>query len=101
MFSRYRLVECPKGNGEIFRGDQRLTQGAYTLTVRQAYVRAGDELLPGHLEIDGMLAGRSTWEDLEGPDDDPFTLHLADGRRLNFLFMNSTTGKIKGTGTFY
>ena len=101
MFSRYRLIECPKGYGEIFRGDQRLTEGAHNLTVRQFYVRAGDELVPGHLEINGMLAGRSTWEDLEEPDDDPFTLRLADGRRLNFLFMNSTTGKIKGTGAFY
>jgi len=101
VFSRYRLIECPKGDGEIFRGDERLTQGAYALTVHQAYVRAGDELVPGHLEIDGMLSGRSTWEDFEGPDDEPFTLRLADGRRLNFLFMNSTTGKIKGTGAFY
>jgi len=47
MSSLYRLIERPKGNGEVFRGDQRLAQGAYTLTVHQAYVRARDELVTG------------------------------------------------------
>jgi|SRR3954447_17486073 hypothetical protein len=26
----------------------------------------------GHRKIDGTLSGRSTWEDLEGTNDDPF-----------------------------
>src|SRR5919106_839407 len=101
MSSRYRLIESPKGNGKVFRGEHFLTNSGYSLAVRREYLPAGDELVEGHLETDGVLTGRSTWEDLEGPDDDPFTLHLADGRRLNFLFINSAIGRIKGTGGFY
>jgi hypothetical protein len=101
MSSRYRLIESPKGNGKVFQGDQFLADTGYSLAVRREYVPAGDELLEGHLETDGVLTGRSTWEDVEGPEDDPFTLYLADGRRLNFLFINSATGRIKGTGGFY
>lgn len=101
MSSRYQLMESPKGRGKIFRDGQFLTEGGYSLAVRQEQVRAGNEWLEGHLQIDGKLNDRSTWEDLEELANDPFTLHLSDGRRLNFLFINFATGQIKGTGDFY
>lgn len=101
MSSRHRLIERPKGKGKVFRGDQFLTEAGYALSVRQEYLPSCDEMVHGHLEIDGTLSGRRTWEDLEESDDQPFTLEIEDGRRLNFLFVNSRTGKIKGTGDFY
>ena len=101
MSSRYRLLETPKGSGKVSLGDQSLAEARYSLTVRQEFVAADDQMIEGHREIDGTLSGRSTWEDLEGTNDDPFTLELADGRRLNFLFIDSRRGRIKGTGGFY
>ena len=101
MSSRYQLKESPKGNGKIFRDGQFLAESGYSLAIRQEQARAGNEWLEGDLEIDGILTDRSTCEDLEGSADDPFTLHLADGRRLNFLFISFATGRIKGTGNFY
>jgi hypothetical protein len=101
MSSRYQLKESPKGNGKVFRESQFLAGAGYSLAVTEEQARAGNEWLEGDLEIDGVLTGRSTWEDLEGSADDPFTLHLADGRRLNFLFISFGTGRIKGTGNFY
>lgn len=60
-------------------------------------------MVTGFSEIDGVLTGLKSWEDIEEQkrDDDPFTLHLADGRRLNFWFVDSRAGRIKGTGSFY
>ena len=101
MSSRYRLLDQLKGVGKIFVGDQFLFQAGYSLTIRQEYASADRETLPGHLEIDGSLTGRKTLEDLEPQNDETLTLHLADGRRLNFLLLNARTGRIKGTGDFY
>ena len=99
MSSRYRLIDSPKGRGTVEQRNRSLAQVDYSLSVKQEQVVAGNEMLQGHLEVDGVLSGRSTWEDLEG--DDPLTLLLADGRRLDFLFIDSRRGRIKGTGDFY
>lgn len=72
MSSRYQLIESPKGRGKIFRDDQFLAESGYSLAVRQERVRAGNEWLEGHLQIDGKLTDRSTWEDLEELANDPF-----------------------------
>ncbi|MDQ3472428.1 MAG: hypothetical protein M3447_01695 [Acidobacteriota bacterium] len=99
----YRVVARPTGAGKIFFGDQLLAQCRYALTVRQECLPAGPETVSGFSEIDGVVTGRKTWEDIEEQkrDDEPLTLHLADGQRLNFIFVDARSGRIKGTGYFY
>ena len=54
MSSRYRLLETPKGNGKVSLGDQALAEARYSLTVRQEFIAADDEVIE-HREIDGTL----------------------------------------------
>ena len=93
-----RLVEQPADEGDVFGGAARLGRVVYPLSVYQPFSDAEGELVPAHLEVEGRIAPIDTM-DLAGLHQRAaeLTLHLADGRLLDFTVANAS-GTIRSTG---
>ena len=81
-----RLVEQPVDDGEVFDGFSRLGRVHYHLAVYQRFSEAEDESVPANFEVEGRITA------LDGLDlprlhqrASELTLHLADGRLLDFV----------------
>jgi hypothetical protein len=93
-----RLVEQPADDGDVFDGFARLGRVHYHLAVYQHFSEAEDDSVPANLEVEGRITA------LDDLDVTPLhrraaelTLHLADGRLLDFAIANQE-GTIRSTG---
>ena len=91
-----RLIEQPVGDGDLFEESGCIGRVHYHLDVYQHF-SAGDEPVPANLEVEGHITGPAALEiprlhrlGLE------LTLHLADGRALDFRFIHED-GAIRST----
>ena len=93
-----RLVEQPVDDGDVFDGFGRLGRVRYHLAVYQHFSEAEDESVPANLEVEGRI---TALDDLDVTQlhhrASEFTLHLADGRLLDFV-MGTAEGTIRSTG---
>ena len=100
--SRQELIDKLPGTGPVYdESGERVGEARYMLWVYQEMKSAGtlqdpDAELPGLKDIRGRVEGLDTF-DLLGKT---LTLHLEDGRHLDFLIENSG-GDIAGSGDFY
>jgi len=93
-----RLVEQPADEGDMFGGAARLGRVYYHLSVYQHFSGAEGELVPLHFDVEGRITPVDEI-DLAALHEQAreLTLHLADGRRLDFSIANAT-GTIRSTG---
>lgn len=91
-----RLIEQPVGDGDLMEEGGRLARVHYHLDVYQHFSDEG-EPVPAHLEVEGRITAP---DDLDIPGLHrlglEFTLHLADGRALDFRFVHED-GTIRST----
>ncbi len=97
-----KLIDELSGTGAVYdESGKRVGEARYMLWVYQEMKFAGtlqdpDAELPGLKDIKGRVENLDTF-DLLGKT---LTLHLEDGRHLDFLIENSG-GDIAGSGDFY
>ena len=93
-----RLVEQPADEGEVFEGASRIGRVYYHLAVYQHFSGEEAEYVPSHLEVEGRITPVEP-VDLRALHQQAaeFTLHLADGRFLDFS-VASEGGRIRSTG---
>jgi hypothetical protein len=94
-----RLIEQPVGDGDVFEGPVYVGRVHYRLAVYQHFSEEdGDESVPAHPEVEGRI---TTIDHLDLADphwkSPELTLHLADGRALDFS-VTSESGAIRATG---
>lgn len=93
-----RLVEQPASDGDVFEGPAHLGRVHYHLAVYQHFSEAEDEPVPANLEIEGRITALDALDVVElHRRKSELTLHLADGRLLDFLIANDD-GTIHSTG---
>lgn len=93
-----RLVEQPASDGDVFEGPVHLGRVHYHLAVYQHFSEAEDEPVPANLEIEGRITALDALDVVEvHRRKSELTLHLADGRLLDFLVANED-GTIHSTG---
>ena len=93
-----RLIEQLTDEGDVFEGDVRVGRVHYHLSVYQHFSDAEDETVPASLEVEGRvvpLGGLDVIEQHRRGSE--LTLHLADGRALDFS-MTDEEGRIRSTG---
>lgn len=92
-----RLVEQPTGDGEIFEGPVCIGQAHYHLSVYQHFSETEMDAVPANLEVEGRL--RMEGIDIAGLHrrGSELTLRLADGRALDFSFIDEG-GRLRSTG---
>jgi hypothetical protein len=95
-----RILESPAGQGKIYQEDKFIQTVNYNLIHYKEGLTAnsfgGSSEVEGMRGIEGSLSGGQFFN-LVG---ERLTLHLNDGRRLNFFFRHSN-GLIVGDGNFY
>lgn len=93
-----RLVEQPADEGDVFGGKGRIGRVYYRLSVYQHFSAAEGDPVPTHFEVEGRITPLEkvdlTALHQQAPE---LTLHLADGRRLDFSIAN-VNGTIRSTG---
>jgi hypothetical protein len=93
-----RLVEQPTDEGEVFGGVARIARVHYHLSVYQHFSEAEGELVPAHFEVEGRITPLGTMDMTTlHQQAAELTLHLADGRLLDFSIANEK-GTIRSTG---
>lgn len=93
-----RLVEQPADEGDVFGGAARIGRVHYHLSVYQQFSEAEGGPAPAHFEVEGRITPVDA-VDLTALHERAaeLTLHLADGRLLDF-WLASETGTIRSTG---
>ena len=93
-----RLVEQPADEGDVFGRAARIGRVHYHLSVYQHFSEAEGEFVPAHVEVEGRITPIDLL-DLPALHQQAteLTLHLADGRRLDFSVANEQ-GVIRSTG---
>lgn len=94
-----RLIEQPVGDGDVFEGPVYVGRVRYHLAVYQHFSEEdGKASVPAHPEVEGRI---TTIDHLDLADPHwkgaELTLHLADGRALDFSIANEG-GAIRATG---
>lgn len=93
-----RLVEQPADDGDVFEGPARLGRVHYHLAVYQYFSEAENASAPANVGVEGRI---TTLDQLDVVElhrrQAELTLHLADGRLLDFLIANQE-GTIHSTG---
>jgi len=93
-----RLVEQPADEGDVFGGESRIGRVHYHLSVYQHFSEAEGEQVPAHFEVEGRITPIDTVDlpalHVRAAE---LTLHLADGRLLDFSVANEQ-GTIRSTG---
>jgi len=92
------LIETVRGEGTVFSGERLIAEVQYEVRVYQTYnetrLLSGQELrTPSFQEIELDLS-----KPVEADFNELLTLHLADGRKLNFWAFG---GEYKATGGLY
>jgi len=93
-----RLVEQPADEGDVFGGAARIGRVHYHLSVYQHFSEAEGELADAYHRVEGRITPVDPVDlkDLHTQAAE-LTLHLADGRRLDFA-VASAEGMIRSTG---
>jgi hypothetical protein len=92
-----RLVEQPADEGIMFKGESRIGRVYYHLDVYQQFSEGGQDPSSGHLEVEGRIAPVDAVDVAALPAHaSEYTLHLADGRMLDFTI--ASAGRIRSTG---
>ena len=93
-----RLIEQPTGESDVLDGGARLGRVHYHLDVYQHFSDVENEPVPLSFEVEGRLTplDRLDLADLHRRGTE-LTLHLADGRVLNFSIADEL-GRIRSTG---
>jgi hypothetical protein len=93
-----RLVEQPTDDGEVFEGSVRVGRVHYHLAVYQQFSDTEDEPVPANFDVEGRITPLDGL-DLSGltPRSSELTLHMADGRALDFSLVDEE-GRIRSTG---
>jgi|SRR6185503_14259083 len=93
-----RLVEQPSDEGDVFEGQVHAGRVHYHLAVYQHFSDAENESVPASLEVEGRIVPLDGFDVIErhrrGLE---LTLHLADGRALDFS-LTDAEGRIRSTG---
>jgi hypothetical protein len=95
-----RLVEQPADDGIVFRGSERVGRVHYHLAVYQHFSEGEGDRSSGSgvLEVEGRIVPVDPVDVSKLPvHETEYTLHLADGRQLDFTIA-SAEGKIRSTG---
>ena len=93
-----RLVEQPADDGDVFDGFARLGRVHYHLAVYQHFSEVEGESVPADVEVEGRITALDDLDVIQLHGRAPeLTLHLSDGRRLDFLIANEG-GTIRSTG---
>jgi hypothetical protein len=96
--SMERLIEQPVDEGEVFEGAARLGRVQYHLAVYQHFARTGDESARPNFDVEGRITAVDALDLAQlYQRASELTLHLADGRLLDFLLANEQ-GTIRSTG---
>ena len=92
-----RLIEQPFGEGVLVEEDARVGRVHYHLDIDE-HVSGNSQPVPPHTEVEGRLTGLDDL-DMSGLYGLGFewTLHLADGRALDFDFVDDS-GVIHSSG---
>ena len=93
-----RLVEQPADEGDVFGAGAHIGRVHYHLSVYQHFSEAEGELVPANIEVEGRITPIGL-VDLRALQQHPaeLTLHLSDGRLLDFAIANEK-GTIRSTG---
>jgi len=93
-----RLVEQPVDEGVVFKGAERVGRVHYHLSVYQQFSEGEGPMGAGVLEVEGRIAPLDP-VDVSGLPlhESEYTLHLSDGRRLDFTIAGGD-GRIRSTG---
>jgi hypothetical protein len=93
-----RLIEQPSDDGDLLEEDAHVGRVHYHLAVYHHFSDDADQTVPSHVEVEGRLTGLDDLqvEQLQGLPLE-WTLRLADGRTLDFAFVNEE-GAIHSTG---
>jgi hypothetical protein len=93
-----RLIEQPVDEGDVREGNAYLGRVHYHLSVYRHFAEGESEPVPLHDEVEGRVTGGEHLDvgklHLKGVE---LTLQLADGRLLDFTFVNES-GAIRSTG---
>ena len=94
-----RLIEQPSDDGDLLEEDAHVGRVHYHLDVYQHFSEQAGEAVPSHVEVEGRLTGLDDLKvkELHGLPLE-WTLRLADGRILDFTFVNEE-GAIHSTGS--
>jgi hypothetical protein len=93
-----RLVEQPVDEGDVFEGATHLGRVQYHLAVYQHFSAAEDESAPPNLDVEGRITALDELDIAQlHQRASELTLHLTDGRLLDFLIANAE-GTIRSTG---
>lgn len=93
-----RLIEQTADEGDVFEGPAHLGRVHYHLAVYQYFSDAANEPVPANLEVEGRITTLDALDIVElHRRESELTLHLADGRLLDFLIANQE-GTIHSTG---
>jgi hypothetical protein len=93
-----RLVEQPTDEGVIYKGTARIGRVHYHLAVYQHFAEPEGNAVGAHVEVEGHIAPIDPVDVAAlPPHASEYTLHLADGRLLDFTIATSA-GKIRSTG---
>lgn len=94
-----RLIEQPVSDGDVFEGSVYVGRVHYHLAVYEHFsAEDREESVPAHTEVEGRITTIDLL-DLADPrwKGSELTLHLADGRALDFSIVNET-GAIRAKG---
>jgi hypothetical protein len=93
-----RLIEQPAGDGDVFAGPVRVGRVHYHLSVYQHFGDAEGEAVPPHIDVEGRITPIDPSDLIDTHlERSELTLHLADGRALDFSVANEG-GTIRSTG---
>jgi hypothetical protein len=92
-----RLIEQPADEGDVLQGQKRLGRVHYHLSIYQHFSEAPDGRVGGHLEAEGHVTPLDPFDLTSLTRRTELTLHLADGRCLEFTLADPS-GTIRSTG---
>lgn len=95
-----RILERVAGRGKLYLDERFIHDVTYQLVhyedVIELHTSDGTEQIGGNRGIEGSISGGDFFNLLQ----EHLTLHLSDGRRINFM-LRHTSGELVGDGDFY
>lgn len=93
-----RLIDQPAADGEVFAGSMRVGRVHYHLSLYQHFSDAAGKSVPAHIEVEGRITPLDPLDLIKTHlERSELTLHLVDGRALDFSIANEE-GTIRSTG---
>jgi hypothetical protein len=93
-----RLIEQPIGEGDVLEGGTHVGRVQYHLSVYQHFSEVEGEPVPAAIVVEGRIEPRNDFDRSRfSHGRAELTLHLADGRLLDFLIVDEGSS-IRSTG---